>query len=98
MAEFSPWVRWFEQNRLTHDRESFAFGDHCDLPATMRGPLIASLQRFQVGESGDGAQLLAKAVGEYHCAATFFVREEQRHAALLAQLLGYLDAGIIDGH
>jgi hypothetical protein len=27
MAEFSPWVRWFEQNRLTHDRESFAYLD-----------------------------------------------------------------------
>ncbi|MGE2719939.1 ferritin-like domain-containing protein [Mycolicibacterium celeriflavum] len=59
-----------------------------------RGPPIESVRRFQLGESGDGAQLLRKADAavdpDYTCAARLFVAEEQQHAALLLRLLGYL--------
>ena len=56
--------------------------------------MIASLRRFQLGESGDGAQLLRNAArtgdAEYVDAIRYFVAEEQQHAALLLRLLGYL--------
>jgi len=59
--------------------------------STLLPPVVASLQRFQVGESGDGAGLitLADAAGDpnYARAVRFFVAEEQNHARLLAELL-----------
>jgi hypothetical protein len=64
------------------------------VPEAVRPPLIASVRRFQLGESGDGQQLLRKAAQagdpEYLRAAELFVAEEQQHAALLLHLLGYL--------
>jgi hypothetical protein len=60
----------------------------------VRPPLIESIRRFQLGESGDGEQLLGKAERsgdpDYLRAAQLFVAEEQQHAALLMRLLGYL--------
>ena len=51
-----------------------------------------SVRRFQVGESGDGANLIAKAdrAGDaaYARAVRLFVAEEQNHARLLELLLG----------
>jgi hypothetical protein len=68
----------------------------------VRNPLIASVRRFQLGESGDGQQLLRKAATagdpEYLCAAKFFVAEEQQHAALLLRLLGYLGGAPMRRH
>ncbi|MEU7136067.1 ferritin-like domain-containing protein [Streptomyces sp. NPDC046261] len=50
-----------------------------------------SLQRFQVGENGDGANLIGKADGagdaDYAEAVRLFVAEERNHARLLALLL-----------
>jgi hypothetical protein len=57
------------------------------LPSTV----WSSLQRFQVGEDGDGANLIGKAVAagdpDYAGAVRLFVAEEQNHARLLALLL-----------
>ncbi len=55
-------------------------------------PAVArSLQKFQVGESGDGAHLIAKAdaAGDpgYAAAVRLFVAEEQNHARMLESLL-----------
>ena len=70
------------------------FDGQCDIPDGVRRPLVESVRRFQLGESGDGEQLLGKAQRagdpEYFRAAQFFVAEEQQHAALLLRLLGYL--------
>ncbi|WP_239154062.1 hypothetical protein [Amycolatopsis sp. FDAARGOS 1241] len=49
--------------------------------------VVRSLQRFQVGESGDGVNLIAKAQPRYREAVRLFVAEEQNHARLLAELL-----------
>ncbi|MFI8775403.1 ferritin-like domain-containing protein [Gordonia sp. NPDC062954] len=50
-----------------------------------------SLQKFQVGESGDGRHLIAnaRATGDsdYAIAVELFVAEEQNHARMLAHLL-----------
>lgn len=60
-------------------------------PAHLHPAILRSIQRFQVGESGDGANLITKAeaAGDpvYATAARLFVAEEQNHARLLANLL-----------
>lgn len=98
MADVASWVAYYEQNRLTHERQGFDFGAACALAPEIRIPLIASVQRFQLGESGDGTQLLSKAGPEYRPAAALFVAEEQRHAELLLGLLGYLGGPPIRTH
>jgi hypothetical protein len=67
-----------------------------------RSALIRSLQRFQVGESGDGAHLkrCAERTHEpaYAEAIALFVAEEQAHARLLAEVLHELDAPLLTWH
>ena len=93
---FGLWVQHFEQNEIAHARAdaAIAFEDGCDIPDSVRHPLIESVRRFQLGESGDGEQLLRKAARagdlDYLRAAELFVAEEQQHAALLLRLLGHL--------
>jgi hypothetical protein len=97
-SEFGSWIDHFENNATVHARVDAAidFDAECRLSDAVRRPLIASVRRFQLGESGDGAQLLRKATlagdPEYLSAARLFIAEEQQHAALLLRLLGYLGA------
>jgi rubrerythrin len=96
VGTFGLWVERFEQNEQVHATvdAAIAFDSQCDIPDAVRPPLIESIRRFQLGESGDGEQLLRKAAQagdpEYLRAAELFVAEEQQHAALLLRLLGYL--------
>lgn len=97
VGTFGQWVEHFEHNGYVHAKAdaAIAFESRCAIPDTARPPLIESIRRFQLGESGDGEQLLRKAARagdpEYLRAAELFVAEEQQHAALLLRLLGYLD-------
>jgi hypothetical protein len=63
---------------------------------------VRSLQRFQLGESGDGANLAAKASRSgdrsYAEAVLLFIAEEQEHARLLAALLTAAGAPLISSH
>jgi hypothetical protein len=96
MRTFDDWVRDFEAAAQRRDRD----GD----PDWSRGArlppaIVRSIQRFQVGESGDGANLVAKAGDdEYGTAVALFVAEEQNHARLLAHLLAAAGAPTIAGH
>ncbi|CAM5723404.1 hypothetical protein SALBM311S_05783 [Streptomyces alboniger] len=62
----------------------------------------ASIQRFQVGEDGDGANLVGKADqagdADYAQAVRLFIAEEQNHARLLARLLAAGDMPTLSGH
>ncbi|WP_338701582.1 ferritin-like domain-containing protein [Streptomyces sp. Q6] len=96
---YGDWVRAFEAERERRARR----GD----PAWERGArlppsLVRSLQRFQVGEDGDGAELLGKAAragdAQYTAAAHLFVAEEQNHARLLALLLEAGGARTLESH
>ena len=62
VGEFSLWVEHFERNGPTHACADAAidFDGPCH-PEPVRRPLIESVRRFQLGESGDGEQLLRKA-------------------------------------
>ncbi len=95
-SDFGRWVDHFDQNDAVHTQVDAAidFDGDCALDDAVRAPLIASVRRFQLGESGDGQQLLRNAIRagdpEYVDAIRLFVGEEQQHAALLLRLLGYL--------
>ncbi|GAA2600170.1 ferritin-like domain-containing protein [Actinomadura fulvescens] len=64
--------------------------------------LVRSLQRFQVGEAGDGANLIRKARGsgaaDYAAAVGLFIAEEKNHARLLGLLLHAAGAPTITHH
>ncbi|OYO21656.1 hypothetical protein CGZ93_10190 [Enemella dayhoffiae] len=64
--------------------------------------IVRSIQRFQVGESGDGATLIAsaRAAGDpaYARAVELFVAEENEHGRLLAELLRAADQPLLARH
>jgi hypothetical protein len=98
-VDFGYWVRRFEDAAAERDSSPDpAWGTGGPLPDA----LIASLQRFQAGEDGDGASLIAKSAragdADYLAAVRMFVAEEQRHARLLARLLTEAGAPTIAGH
>ncbi|GAB0108032.1 hypothetical protein JMUB6875_70350 [Nocardia sp. JMUB6875] len=85
---FARWTAEFEAKAVARLRT----GDpDWSLGATLSPAIVRSIQRFQVGESGDGANLRAKAAraGDptYAAAVDLFVAEEQNHARLLRHLL-----------
>ncbi|RJQ74662.1 ferritin-like domain-containing protein [Pseudonocardiaceae bacterium YIM PH 21723] len=99
MNAFTEWVQDFEDEKLRRGETGdpdFARG------SALAPEVVASVQRFQVGEAGDGANLIAKATQagdpEYTAAVRLFVAEEQNHARLLALLLRSAGARTIDGH
>lgn len=90
------WVKDFEaeaeRRRILGDPE-WTVGAH------LHPDVVSSVQRFQVGEAGDGANLIAKAGGgEYGRAVRLFVAEEQNHARLLENLLRAAKQPTIGGH
>ena len=74
----------------------------CELPPRQRDALVRSLQRFALGEDGDGTSLLAKAraAGDpgYVRALELLVAEEQRHAALFRRGLAHLGGTELRAH
>ncbi|WP_206792257.1 ferritin-like domain-containing protein [Amycolatopsis sp. MtRt-6] len=68
--------------------------------ARLHPDIAKSIQRFQVGEAGDGANLIAKAAGDdtYLAAVKLFVAEEQNHARMLAALLAAAGVPTIRQH
>jgi hypothetical protein len=94
------WLAYFERNR--HNRMEILWAEGIHIDDSLRTPLIASLQRFQVGESGEGKHLkkAAAAVGDPDYAKTIslFIAEEQEHSRLLAKLLEVLNAPLITQH
>ncbi len=90
---------------LQHNKTNRAFipwdrGIHVE--PHLRAPLIASLQRFQIGETGEGNHLMkgARATGNeaYVAAMRLFIEEEHEHARLLAEILARLGAPLLEHH
>lgn len=98
-GEFAGWVSDFEAEAERRERAS---DPDWNAGARLGPEAVKSLQRFQVGESGDGANLMAKASQSgdptYAAAVKMFIAEEQNHARLLARLLGAAGAPLIDSH
>ncbi|GHB36023.1 hypothetical protein GCM10010377_28690 [Streptomyces viridiviolaceus] len=96
---FAKWSRRFEDER----ERRHAQGDpDWGRGATLHPAVWASVQRFQVGEDGDGANLVGKADragdADYARAVRLFVAEEQNHARLLAGLLAAGGMPTLTGH
>lgn len=94
------WHEYFLRNGQC--RHSIPWGDGVHLEPSLRGPLIRSLQRFQIGEAGDGLHLKSGAActqeAGYQEAITLFVAEEQEHSRLLGRLLERLNAPLLRWH
>jgi len=88
------WLERFRINASTPDRISWT--DSPTLSPAERMAVSNSIREFQLGESSEGRHLrsaadrYALATGDAAYATTIrlFIREEQRHAAYLARLLG----------
>ena len=88
------WLNYFNRNR--DRRMEIPWEREIEVEPGLRRPLIRSLQRFQVGESGEGSHLRKRAAstGERNYQATIdlFIKEEQEVAEIAgetAQLRGH---------
>jgi 4-hydroxy-3-methylbut-2-enyl diphosphate reductase len=87
------WVRHFRTSAETP--AEIPWDDPRRLSASERAAVLRSIQVFQLGESGGGSRLMRAAERQcrrsadrhYVKALRLFVREEQRHAELLAEFL-----------
>ncbi len=94
------WLQYFEHNRK-HRRE-IPWQNGITIAPTVRAPLIHSLQRFQVGESGEGRHLRKQAATindpVYLAAIDLFIKEEQEHARLMSKALQLMNAKLLRHH
>ncbi|PPB48849.1 hypothetical protein C4K88_13250 [Arthrobacter pityocampae] len=104
METANKWIAHFQANSDRH--RALEAGIEWDVPATIddktRRGFVRSFQRFELGESGDGARLLslAAAAGDpaYTKALELLVQEEQKHSALFLRVLKHLDAAPLESH
>ncbi|MFD4603647.1 ferritin-like domain-containing protein [Streptomyces sp. NPDC058464] len=96
---FAKWTRRFEDER---ERRRAQGDPEWGRGAALHPAIWGSVQRFQVGEDGDGANLVGKADqagdADYGRAVRLFVAEEQNHARLLARLLAAGGMPTLAGH
>jgi hypothetical protein len=94
------WLKYFEYNR--EHRQEIPWERGITVDPGMRAPLIHSLQRFQVGESGEGRHLRKQAAttndSVYMASIDLFIKEEQEHARLMAEVLGRMNAKLLRHH
>jgi len=68
----------------------------------LRLPLVRSLQRFQLGESGEGRHLRQRAAqtgdAAYAACVELFIQEEQEHARLMARVILGLNGSLLKTH
>lgn len=91
------WLHYFEWNRV--NRSPVLWEQGIKTEPHLRLPLIRSLQKFQLGESGEGRRLrshaLATGDSTYAAAIDLFIKEEQEHARLMARILEQFKAPLL---
>ncbi|MGH7953284.1 MAG: hypothetical protein ACREFE_15400, partial [Limisphaerales bacterium] len=91
---------YFEHNRV--NRLPVPWENRIHVEPRLRSPLICSLQKFQLGESGEGRKLKSHAqkTGDaiYAAAIELFIKEEQEHARLMEKILRELNAPLLKNH
>ncbi|MFF4421613.1 ferritin-like domain-containing protein [Streptomyces sp. NPDC001549] len=97
--EYGAWVSEFEAER---ERRAAVGDPDWGKGAQVPAEIVRSIQKFQVGEDGDGSALSGKAdlAGDpvYSAAVRLFIAEEQNHARMLKLLLAAGGADTLDGH
>lgn len=96
------WLNHFRKNKAKREKEEFVVPESVALPAATKAALVASLQRFQLGETGDGEHIkkLARIMSDpvYEQCIDLFIKEEQSHAAVLAKIIKAMDGKLITWH
>jgi len=101
---YDHWLTHFRSNVARHEvlDAQWDWSAPVELSPTQRRAFVHSLQRFELGEAGDGIHLLGKAerVGDatYTDCLRLFVAEEQRHSALFGRMLDRFAADHLPGH
>jgi hypothetical protein len=94
------WLSYFQYNRVY--RRVIPWENGVEVEPRVRKHLIRSLQRFQVGESGEGTHLRKQARTfddpVYEQAIDLFIKEEQEHARLMGEILTRLKAPLLKKH
>ena len=94
------WVEYFTNHHPS--LPPFAWEEGIQVSPALRAPLIHSLQRFQVGESGEGNHIKqgAAATGnpDYARSIHLFIAEEQQHSRWLGRILSLLQAPLLKKH
>lgn len=94
------WLRYFEHNK-EHRAKISPDGGYCP-ESHLRAPLIRSLRRFQLGESGEGRHLRLQAAttgdAVYQQCIDLFVKEEQNHSSMMADILRHLGEPLMQKH
>lgn len=98
---WNDWRRHFEANET---RAMPHVGDPSrGLPEAWRAPLVRSLARFQIGETGEGriANEIHRVTldgidDDYRIAIGLFIREEGRHARILAELVRAMGGSLLE--
>ena len=98
------WRAYFERNRA--ERLPIPWHEWKNggpkMSESLRGPLLRSLVRFQIGESGEGLHLKAGAAKtenvDYQAAIALFIGEEQEHSRWLAGLVEGMGGTLLTSH
>jgi len=98
--EFKEWREYFLRNQ--NHFADINFEDHDWLSVEERAIISSSVQQFQKGESSEGRNLFAfakeMADPEYLDCIKLFIREEQKHAGVLASFMNKFQIPLIKGH
>jgi hypothetical protein len=96
----SQWRRYFEENRKL--RPATRLPNDIVLDDVLQASLIPSLQKFQIGETGEGRHLrkYAKKYGDpdYVQCVDMFIKEEQSHAQILSQVILAMNGNLLSWH
>jgi hypothetical protein len=94
------WLHYFQGNM--QQRMSIPWEEEIFVTPELRKPLLRSLQRFQVGEQGEGLHLIKAATRthdpDYQAAITLFIKEEQEHSRLLARAIEGMGGNLLKHH
>jgi hypothetical protein len=94
------WLDYFEWNKV--NRHPVPWKERARIAPHLRKPLIRSMRRFQVGESGEGSHLRKQAATTgcelYQKCIDLFIKEEQEHARLMAEILKREQAPLLTDH
>ncbi|SDC46725.1 ferritin-like domain-containing protein [Actinokineospora iranica] len=96
------YVEWLREFTEEAERRAGRSEPDWAVRVRMHPDVVRSVQRFQVGEDGDGRNLIGKAEGAgdaaYAAAVRLFVQEEREHARMLGELLRAAGASTIATH
>lgn len=94
------WLAYFKENKESCPQ--IVIPQSVDVSPSIRPALIRSLQRFQIGETGEGKHLkkFAAKMNDpfYSQCIDMFIKEEQHHARILAQMIASMDGTLLTWH